>query len=252
MKRILASFTIFSLVFILLIIIYNNYKIRIDNQITDTYTQIEAIQSTIAPKPTVIQFTGLPDQHLISTLFVPQAPEHNWDQPWQDACEEAALLTVDYYYKNSKPPLETIIADLKSLFKYETDQGWTHDIHTSQMSQIATEVFNLKPQLINNPTIEDLKKYIAQNIPVIIPASGKTLFKENHYFKSGGPWYHAVVLLGYDDNKKQFIVHDVGTQFGAYHRYSYDVLMDSIHDFPADEIKEHINNGDKNVLVLLK
>jgi hypothetical protein len=94
--------------------------------------------------------------------------------------------------------------------------------------------------------------YIAKDIPVIVPANGKTLFKENKHFKSGGPWYHNLIILGYDDTKKQFIVHDVGTQFGAYFRYSYQLLMDSIHDFPPSHKKEDIDMGVPRVLVLLK
>jgi len=60
------------------------------------------------------------------------------------------------------------------------------------------------------------------------------------------------VVLGYDDDHQQFIVHDVGTQFGAYYRYSYNLLLNSIHDFPATRKKEDIASGAKNVLILLK
>ena len=76
--------------------------------------------------------------------------------------------------------------------------------------------------------------------------------KENNHFKSGGPWYHNLVILGYDDDKKQFTVHDVGTQFGAYFRYSYDTLMKSIHDFPLSLKKEDINQGIPRALILIK
>ena len=56
------------------------------------------------------------------------------------------------------------------------------------------------------------------------------------------PDYHNIVILGYDHNKKQFIVHDVGTQFGAYFKYSYKVLLESLADF----------QGPPRVLLLLK
>ena len=34
--------------------------------------------------------------------FTPQAPYGNWSQPWQDTCEETAILMVDYFYNNKK------------------------------------------------------------------------------------------------------------------------------------------------------
>ncbi len=83
---------------------------KIENKIEEVKNTVENIQETVAPKPTKILETGLPNKHLIQTAFVPQSPEQNWDQPWQDACEEAALLTVNYFYKNQNPDL-TIIKD---------------------------------------------------------------------------------------------------------------------------------------------
>jgi len=212
----------------------------------------EIVIETIIPVPTIIQENGLPDTHLIKTTFVPQAPEKNWDQPWQDTCEESALLTVHYYYQSLSPPLQTMVNDLKNILSFELEQGWGKDITISQMATISAKLWGYKNIIIENPTIDDFKKYIAEDIPVVIPANGKTLFKENKYFKNGGPWYHNLVILGYDDNKKQFTVHDVGTQFGAYFRYSYSVLMDSIHDFPPSLKKEDINQGVPRALILIK
>ncbi|MEK7527653.1 MAG: C39 family peptidase [Patescibacteria group bacterium] len=202
----------------------------------------------ISRQPTTIKSDGLPDKHLISTTFVPQAPEKNWSQPWQDACEEAAILTVHYYLENKTPDLATMIKDYEELLAEST----TRDINLEDMGKIAKDLYGYQPQIIENPTIEDIKTFIAVDTPVIIPANGKTLFSENKHFKNGGPWYHNLVILGYDDDKKQFTVHDVGTQFGAYFRYSYATLMDSIHDFPDSKVKEEINDGQKIILVLLK
>lgn len=212
---------------------------------------IEVID-TIAPQPTKILETGLPDQHLIKTTFVPQSPEKNWDQPWQDACEEAALLTIDYYYKNQNPTTDQIKQAILDMIEFETRQNWTHDVNLTQMATISSEYLGYKTEIIDNPSIEIIKKYLASDIPIVIPASGKILFKENSHFRSGGPYYHNLTILGYDDRRQHFTVHDVGTQFGAYYKYTYSTLMDSIHDFPVSAKKEDINFGSKRILVLLK
>lgn len=201
----------------------------------------------VSPAPTKI-----PRQYLIKTTFVPQAPEQNWDQPWQDACEEAALLTAVYYYQQKQPDLITIKSDLQKIFAFEESQGWSHDVNLNQMSLIGSNLFHLRPLILYQPTIETIKEKIAQNIPVIVPANGKTLFRENRNFTHGGPYYHNLTILGYNDLWQKFTVHDVGTRKGAYFQYSYQLLYDSIHDFPDSGKKEDIDTGPKNVLVLLK
>jgi len=228
-------------------------KENIENKITQTVTKIEEVKENIAPEPTKILESGLPNKYLIEAAFVQQAPEKNWDQPWQDACEEASLVTVDYFYKNIKSITTTENRDaILKMIEFENQQGFTHDINIEQMNLVAQKYLGYQTKIIENPTIEDLKKYLVQNIPIVVTANGKTLYEENKHFNSGGPYYHSLVILGYDDNKKQFIVHDVGTKAGAYFKYSYILLMESIHDFPQSGKKEDIDNGPKRVLILLK
>lgn len=226
---------------------------KIDNKIDQISNRVDQIRETIIPIPTKITESGLPDKHLIKTAFVPQSPEKNWDQPWQDACEEAALLTVDYYYRNIfSPDLQLIKNDLLKMIDFETRQSFNHDINLNQMTFVAQEFLGYSTKIIENPSLDDIKRYLAQDTPIIVPANGKTLYRENKHFKDGGPYYHNLVILGFDDNTNKFTVHDVGTQFGAYFKYSYSLLLDSIHDFPASNQKEDINTGDKKILILIK
>jgi len=225
---------------------------KIEQKFIETTEKIEDIKETIAPKPTKILESGIPNKHLINTTFVPQAPEKKWDQPWQDACEEAALLTVHYFYQQQTPNDQQIIFDILKMIDFENEQSFSHDMNIEQMELVAKQYLGYDTKIINNPSPDVIKQYIAQNIPVIVPASGKLLYKENKHFKSGGPYYHNLTILGYNDDQKKFTVHDVGTQFGAYFKYSYSLLMDSIHDFPDSKNKLDINNGDKKILILLK
>lgn len=145
-----------------------------------------------------------------------------------------------------------MVKDLNTLFDYEKKQSWTHDVNLSQMADMSNTLWNYQTKIIDNPTLNQLKEYLSQNIPIIVPANGKTLYQENKHFKSGGPWYHNLIILGYDDDKRIFIVHDVGTQFGPYFQYSYTLLLKSIHDFPPTGHKEDIDQGLSRVLILLK
>lgn len=191
--------------------------------------------------------------HLIKAAFVQQAPEKKWDEPWQDACEEASLLTVDYFYKNiNSITVEQNRDAILKMIDFENTQNFTSDMTVAQMEIVTQKYLNYQTKILDNPTIDDLKKYLSQNIPIIVPASGKILYQENKHFNAGGPYYHNIVILGYDDTKQQFTVHDVGTKAGAYFKYSYSLLIESIHDFPNSHKKEEINNGNKKVLILLK
>lgn len=249
-KKILFLFPII----LIFLFFYLNLKSssKIEQKITNTIEKIEDIKDKVAPQPTKILPDGYPNKYLIKTAFVPQSPEKNWDQPWQDACEEAALLTVYYFYQLITPDTQTIKNDLQKMINFENQQSFSHDMNLNQMTYISQNYFNYISKIIDNPTIDIIKSYLIQNIPVIVPANGKILYKENKHFKSGGPYYHNLVILGFNEDKKQFITHDVGTQFGAYFKYSYSTLLESIHDFPTSGKKEDINDGDKKILVLLK
>lgn len=229
-----------------------NVSTKINNKAQQISETFNTVVQTIAPRPTIIEKNGLPNTHLIKTAFIQQAPEKKWDLPWQDTCEEAALLTVSYYYQHQTPTLTEQKDDLLKMIDYENSQQFPIDISLSQMSLIASNYLHLTPQIIDNPTIDQIKQSIASDIPVIAPANGKILFKENSHFKMGGPWYHNLVILGYNDTQQQFTVHDVGTQFGAYFNYSYELLIKAIHDFPTSLKKEDINSGTPRILILLQ
>lgn len=249
MKNKLVLVIGFFLIIIIGVVVFQ-YKGIIKREVLTVNQNIEAAKDTIIAKPTQILPSGLPNYHLIKTAFIPQAPNKNWDQPWQDACEEASLLILDYFYKNRKPPISEMNSQILSMIDYENKHGWGYSINLDKMKQISDEHLGYSSEIISNPTIEDLKRYVSQNIPIVVPAAGKLLYKENKFFNDGGPLYHALVIVGYDDNQQKFIVHDVGTQRGANFRYTYNLLMSSIHDLPPSGLERDILKGDKRVLII--
>lgn len=250
-KIILFFFLILGIFFIGLKFLPPKISPKIETKISETTTKITASPSQ--PKADQSLAEREVKQYLIKTAFIQQAPEKNWGEPWQDACEEASLLTVDYFYKNiNSITIEENRDAILKMIEFENTQNFSNDMNISQMVVVAQKYLNYQTKIIDNPTVEDIKKFTSQDIPVIVPASGKVLYQENKHFNSGGPYYHSLVILGYDNNKQQFIVHDVGTKAGAYFKYSYNLLIESIHDFPDSNKKEDINNGLKRVLILLK
>lgn len=193
----------------------------------------------------------LPKEFLLAVPFTSQAPEKNWDQPWQDACEEAALLMLDAYYKNYG--LSPIMArdEILKMVKWEENLGWGGSIDMEKVKQMASEYFSLDHlittspnhlRIIENPTIEQIKTSIVKGNPVLVVADGKVL--PNPHFRNGGPVYHALIIKGFDED--EFITNDPGTQFGENFKYKYDDLMNAVHDWNDGEVK----NGRRVVLVL--
>lgn len=174
----------------------------------------------------------------LAVPFTSQAPVGNWSQPWQDACEETALIMVDYFYTNKTFTVakaqKSILETIKIKEKYI---GKSLDESAQTVTNLINNFFPFEALMQENPTIEQIKLEIDNGYPVIILAHGKYLRNPN--FKNGGPDYHSLVISGYDDEKKEFITQEPGTRKGLDFRYSYDTIMDAIHDYLPDGQTKH-------------
>ncbi|HQF57442.1 MAG TPA: C39 family peptidase [Candidatus Magasanikbacteria bacterium] len=185
----------------------------------------------------------LPKEFLLKVPFTSQAPEKNWEQPWQDACEEAALLMLDAYYKNyNLSPLFSRDEILK-IVKWEEEQEWGTSIEIEKIKKLAEEYFGLNKKnneesrkfiILENPTVEDIKKSLVAGNPVLVVADGKVL--PNPHFRNSGPVYHALIIKGYTET--EFITNDPGTQFGESFKYKYNDLLKAVHDWNKGKVKE--------------
>ncbi len=191
----------------------------------------------------------LPKEMNLAVPFTSQAPEKNWDQPWQDACEEAAVLMMDAYYGNQKLSVLFSKDEILKMVKWEEEKNWGRSIEIEKVQDLVQYYMpniltskNLKTKIIENPTVEQIKKYVAAGTPVLVVADGKIL--PNPHFQNGGPEYHALVIRGYTET--EFITNDPGTQFGENFKYKYHDLMKSIRDWNAGDVK----NGRRVILVI--
>lgn len=199
------------------------------------------VTTTVATQTIKIVKT-LPKQINLNVPFTSQAPEKDWGQPWQDACEEAAILMMDAYYK--KYNLSPLFAkdELLRVWDWEQTKNFGKSIEIQEIQEIFSKYFNFKSNVVENPTVDDIKKSVAGGNPVLVVADGKVL--PNPHFRNGGPVYHALIIRGYDED--EFITNDPGTQFGKNFKYKYDDLMNAIHDWNNGNVSE----GKKVILVI--
>lgn len=204
-----------------------------------------ASASVVNPEPantSATENTELPASVNLAVPFTSQAPEGNWDQPWQDACEEAAILMLDAYYKEySLSPLFAA-GELVKMVDWEEEQLWGGSIEIAKVAKVVEHYIGSDSRIITNPTIEEIKALIAAGHPVLAVADGKTL--DNPHFSNGGPVYHALIIRGYTST--HFVTNDPGTRHGEEFAYTYENLMDSIHDWNDGNVPQ----GASKVLVL--
>lgn len=92
--------------------------------------------------------------------------------------------------------------------------------------------------MVDNPTVEDLKAEIRAGRPIISLHYGFDLKNPNIEFSPTLSSYHTIVLVGFNDDKRIFYSHDPGDAVdGAYHEYSYETVMNSMHDYDGERNK---------------
>lgn len=192
-----------------------------------------------------------PDEINLDVIFYPQAPERDWSLPWQEACEESSLLLAHAYAKGKDLSLEEFKSEILRMVawqneNFESDQvGVEPYEHTSvdQTAQILEEFLEFDDyKIVDDPTVEDLKKELAQGNVIVAPFAGRQL--GNPFYSGEGPVYHMMVIRGYDE--ANFITNDVGTSRGENFIYSHQTIINAIHDWNKDDI----NQGKKKVIVL--
>lgn len=199
---------------------------------TPSSTNVSSIPQTTTT-PIVVQ-KEIPKQINLAVPFISQAPEKNWDQPWQDACEEAAVLMLDAYYKEYKLSVLFSKDEILKMVNWEEDvNSWGRSIEIEKIQLLIENYSKRSSHIIENPTVEQIKQYVAAGTPVYVVADGKML--PNSHFQNGGPLYHALIIRGYTEDS--FITNDPGTQFGENYIYKYNDLMNAIRDWNGGAVK---------------
>jgi len=178
--------------------------------------------------------------------FSPQSPFGNWDDPYQEACEEMSLIMVERFLNKAGLTREEADTELLRLVAWQEANGYGMDVNIEQLAKIAEDFYGLTVEVRTDVTEESIKAELAAGNPVILPVAGREL--GNPYFSGEGPWYHMLVVTGYDWNS--FITNEPGTKRGEDYEYSFDVLLNAVHDWTG--VKEEIAQGRKVMLILEK
>jgi len=175
-----------------------------------------------------------PTKLILDVPYINEAPDGNFSGNWKNACEEASMTMVENYYLGNKfVSIKEAMDAMQKLFNYQDRlYGSNADSDAQRTTEIINNNLNYTATIIENPSIEQIRKQIQKKQPVISLHYGFDLHNPNIPFAVYGSYYHVVVVVGYDDTAKEFVVHDDGDQkYGANHRYGYDLFINSLHDF---------------------
>lgn len=165
----------------------------------------------------------------LNVPFSPQAPHANWDQPYQDACEEATTIMVSHFIAGT--PLNADIMDkeiLEMVAFEEKNYGFAKDSNIKETTRLVNEYFpNLVARAVYDITVSDIADELVLGNAVVVLANGQVLANPN--YTAPGPKKHAIVIKGITDGK--FITNDPGTRRGADYVYTFDTVYRAIVDY---------------------
>lgn len=124
----------------------------------------------------------LPTSKKLEAAFIPQAPYHDWSEPWQNACEEAALLTLHHYILGDKEVSpEQVKQEILNMLSWQDKYFGSHkDLNMAEVAEMAENYLGHKNVKVTYEIkIEDIKKEVASGNPVLIPAAGRVLNNPN-------------------------------------------------------------------------
>lgn len=188
--------------------------------------------------------TPIPEELNLNVPFTSQAPSANWDYTHEEACEEVAILMANRYFQGRGiASADDAEAGLQEIIAWEKENlGFFESTTAKESARVITEMLGLKAEIVENPTIDQIKQAIAENKLVIVPAAGREL--GNPFYKSPGPLYHFLLIKGF--TKTQFITNDPGTKRGANYPYDFDVVLNANHDWNGGNI-----SGGQRVVILI-
>jgi hypothetical protein len=194
--------------------------------------------------------------------FAMQAPFSNWDMPYQEMCEEAALTLASKYFNNESISKQIMDDELTKVREWEVENlGGFTDSTVAEIKQMGEAVFSLDIEISEDVSIQNIKDQLDLGYLVLAPTAGREL--HNPFFKQPGPLYHILVIRGY--NSENFITNDVGIGKGEAYEYKYNVLINAVRDLPViggeifrpydEDISENIKEdemktGEKRILIV--
>jgi hypothetical protein len=124
-----------------------------------------------------VDATDLPDEMNLAVPFYAQAPDEDRSLPRKEACEEASLVLAAHYLNGEKLTKAQFKEDVLALvdLQYELFGDYV-DTNVAETAQLFEAFYGIgTTEIIDNPTIEQIKAELVQGHPIVAPFAGKKL-----------------------------------------------------------------------------
>lgn len=149
---------------------------------SNTASRTEAITS----ENTKIDSKGL-KKNIPTSFQLHDVPHNPSKQRGTDCAPDSLRMILNYRGKN--------VAE-QDIPRLLTSRGKGGGTSFYQMQEIAVKFYNLPAYILHNCDLTSIKVLIINKLPPIIG------------YRASGKYYHAVVAVGYDDERRHMIVHD--------------------------------------------
>lgn len=162
----------------------------------------------------------------LTVPYVSQVPDGKWIDPWDESCEEASTVMIDRFYQGySRFPTVDAKRDMQQMIDWEKEHFELYtDINAEETVRLINEHTRFRATIQRFPLVEDIKSALRDGRPVMAFVNMFELYRERNL----GDSFHIIVVIGFDDVKKEFIVHDPARKE---QRYPYTILMNALHDY---------------------
>jgi len=168
--------------------------------------------------------------------FVAQAPNGNWSDARQaDACEEASvMMAMAWVHGDSRIDTNVAEPEIHSISDFErAEWGYYEDTGIADTAERILEGWYKYEnyEIKEDVGIDDVYRALAAGNVVIAPVDGSILAHPG--FRRPYPIRHMVLVVGYDAEHGDFLVHEPGSSQGAYWRYPRQTFADALRDYPS-------------------
>lgn len=166
----------------------------------------------------------------LSVPYVSQVPQGNWVLPWSQACEEASIAMVQYFYEGKLGPTvaEGEAFMEKQIAWEDANLNKNQDTNADETASVIESNAGFDVSVKRDPTLEEIKDELRKRRPVIALIDMHKLYGERPATDS----FHVLVINGFDEAKRVFFVEDPARENAK--SYSYETVMGALHDFNAD------------------
>ena len=238
-----SFFTKFGIVAVVLVafidgmLVANHYHSNLNEtqalesiELEDIFESYEAEEETIIEEPRYIEVREVP--------FTSQAPKGDWGSPWDDFAEEAIMTMVRQWWKNEALlSVEQSEATMLDIARYEEENiGNEGLLSIEQVQSSLDDFFAIPSQILDDPSVEQLKATLDEGSILIAPINGQVLL--NPHYGNPAPENHMILIYAWEGDI--FITHDPGTRHGESVTYDQQKILESIQDL----------NGELRVLII--